>query len=106
MAPAEADKPLCFAIMPISMPAEKLDDYGGQPDHFLYVAEHLFMPAAEAAGYEFRILAAHCQPTVPTSRRHTPMPGRNSKGSVLESGIQILARRGGTLSRDLPKRRG
>jgi nucleoside 2-deoxyribosyltransferase len=54
MAPDEADKPLCFAIMPISTPPDKLDIYGGQREHFLYVAEHLFKPAAEAAGYEFK----------------------------------------------------
>ena len=40
------------------MPPEKLGDYGGQRDHFLYVAEHLFPPAAEAAGFEFRAPAA------------------------------------------------
>jgi nucleoside 2-deoxyribosyltransferase len=53
MATPEAEKPLCFAIMPISIPGNRLDDYGGRRDHFLYVAEHLFKPAAEDAGYEF-----------------------------------------------------
>ena len=49
---------LCFAIMPISVPPDRLGTYSNQPDHFLHVAEYLFRPAVEAAGYEFRTPAA------------------------------------------------
>jgi hypothetical protein len=50
----EVDVPLCFAIMPITMPDDLLDRYGGDTQHFVRVAKHLFKPAAEAAGFDFR----------------------------------------------------
>jgi hypothetical protein len=53
-APLEPDMPLCFAIMPISMPPELLERYDNDPMHFLHVADHIFKPAAEEAGLEFR----------------------------------------------------
>ncbi len=53
MAPAEADKPLCFAIMPITTPDDAVARYGGDSDHFVHVAEFIFKPAAELAGYRF-----------------------------------------------------
>ena len=49
--------PLCFAIMPISTPADMLDKYG-DPNHFVRVAKHIFKPAAEAAGFEFKAPAS------------------------------------------------
>jgi hypothetical protein len=52
MAPAEADKPLCFAIMPITTPEDAVSRYGDD-EHFLHVAEFIFKPAAEQAGYRF-----------------------------------------------------
>lgn len=45
--------PLCFAIMPISMPPELVERYDDDPMHFLHVAEHIFRPAAEEAGFAF-----------------------------------------------------
>ena len=46
--------PICFAIMPISTPPDYLDRYYGDNQHFLRVAKHIFKPAVEAAGFEFR----------------------------------------------------
>lgn len=46
-------KPLCFAIMPITTPDEAVSQYGGDREHFLHVAEFIFKPAAELAGYRF-----------------------------------------------------
>jgi hypothetical protein len=45
--------PLCFAIMPITTPHDLLERYHGDADHFLHVAEHIFQPASERAGFEF-----------------------------------------------------
>jgi hypothetical protein len=45
--------PLCFAIMPITTPEEAVARYGGDREHFLHVAEFIFKPAAELAGYRF-----------------------------------------------------
>ena len=53
MAPAQADKPLCFAIMPITTPEDAVSQYGGDHEHFVHVAEFIFKPAAELAGYQF-----------------------------------------------------
>ena len=46
-------QPLCFAIMPITTPDEAVSQYGGDREHFLHVAEFIFKPAAELAGYRF-----------------------------------------------------
>jgi hypothetical protein len=51
-------KPLCFAIMPITTPPEVLARYGDDPSHFIRVARHIFKPAVEAAGFEFRAPAS------------------------------------------------
>jgi hypothetical protein len=40
----------CFIIMPISMPADSSNLYGGDEDHFRHVLEHLFVPAIEKIG--------------------------------------------------------
>jgi nucleoside 2-deoxyribosyltransferase len=56
--PAEADKPLCFAIMPITTPDDAVAKYGGDAKHFIKVARHIFKPAAEAAGFEFKAPAS------------------------------------------------
>jgi len=53
MPPAEADKPLCFAIMPITTPDDAVDGYGGDKNHFGHVAKYIFEPAAVEAGYRF-----------------------------------------------------
>ena len=53
MPPAEADKPLCFAIMPITTPDDAVDGYGGDKNHFGHVAKYIFEPAAVEAGYPF-----------------------------------------------------
>src|SRR4051812_32026747 len=53
MAPAQADKPLCFAIMPITTPTDAVERYGGDSEHFVHVADFIFKPAAELAGYQF-----------------------------------------------------
>jgi len=54
--PAPKPKPdaklTCFIIMPLTTPPGLVADYGGDPDHFLHVLEHLFVPAAEKAGFE------------------------------------------------------
>ena len=41
----------CFVIMPISTPPEIVDAYGGDPDHFAHVLDHLFVPALTAGKY-------------------------------------------------------
>jgi hypothetical protein len=51
--PSTDDKPLCFAIMPITTPEDAVAKYGGDQDHFVHVAEFIFKPAAELAGYMF-----------------------------------------------------
>jgi hypothetical protein len=38
--------------MPITTPSDRLADYDNDPDHFLHVQEHLFVPAIEKAGFE------------------------------------------------------
>jgi hypothetical protein len=43
--------PECFVIMPLTTPKTVLDRYSGDPDHFLHVLDHLFVPAIEAAGF-------------------------------------------------------
>lgn len=45
--------PLCFAIMPITTPDDVLLRYDSDKEHFVHVAEYIFRPAAEAAGYNF-----------------------------------------------------
>lgn len=37
--------------MPVSTPAPSLTVYGGDADHFQHVLDHLFIPAAEKAGF-------------------------------------------------------
>jgi len=44
--------PVCFIIMPISTPAERVSDYENDPDHFRHIQDHLFFPAIESAGFE------------------------------------------------------
>jgi hypothetical protein len=39
--------------MPITTPEEAVAQYGGDREHFLHVAEFIFKPAAELAGYRF-----------------------------------------------------
>jgi hypothetical protein len=39
----------CFIIMPITTPEERIAQYGADPDHFLHVQDHLFIPAIQAA---------------------------------------------------------
>jgi hypothetical protein len=53
--------PKCFAIMPISTPKDMLERYWRDEDHFIHVAEYIFKPAAEQAGYEF------CPPSITSS---------------------------------------
>lgn len=43
--------PECFVIMPLTTPAELVGRYGGDPEHFLHVLDHLFVPAIEQAGF-------------------------------------------------------
>jgi len=40
----------CFIIMSITTPAEFVERYGNDKDHFDHVLEHLFKPAVEKAG--------------------------------------------------------
>ncbi|HSR17472.1 MAG TPA: hypothetical protein VLM39_05190 [Ignavibacteriaceae bacterium] len=47
-------KPTCFIIMPITVPENYLPLYGNDPDHFIHVMEHLFIPAIEDAGFNPR----------------------------------------------------
>ena len=42
----------CFIIMPITTPSEWSHLYNNDPDHFLNVLNHLFIPAVEAADME------------------------------------------------------
>src|SRR4051812_30177287 len=42
----------CFIISPITTPIAMVESYGGDPDHFMHVMEHLLKPAAAAAGFE------------------------------------------------------
>lgn len=42
----------CFIIMPVTTPPSRVDEYGGDTEHFAHVLEHLFCPAVEAAGYK------------------------------------------------------
>ena len=39
----------CFIIMPVSTPADSLDSYNKDTEHFLHVLECLFIPAVEAS---------------------------------------------------------
>ena len=39
----------CLIIMPISMPVERVKDYGGDANHFRHVLEDLFLPAVKKA---------------------------------------------------------
>ncbi len=41
----------CFIIMPITTPADRLQDYGDDEDHFEHVLEHLFIPSVKKAGF-------------------------------------------------------
>jgi hypothetical protein len=34
----------CFVAMPMTTPAALVDGYDNDPDHFLHVLEHLFIP--------------------------------------------------------------
>lgn len=45
-------KPSCFIIMPLTTPAQYVDQYKGDVDHFIHVLDHLFKPAVEAAGLD------------------------------------------------------
>ncbi|MBT3375646.1 MAG: hypothetical protein HN976_31695 [Lentisphaerae bacterium] len=51
-AEAQGKKPTCFIIMPISTPADKVEQYSGDADHFEHVLCELFVPAVEQAGFE------------------------------------------------------
>lgn len=42
----------CFVAMPITTPAERVPDYGGDGDHFAHVLEYLIKPALVEAGYQ------------------------------------------------------
>jgi hypothetical protein len=44
--------PRCFIAMPITTPADRVADYGGDGDHFAHVLEYLLVPAVNRAGYE------------------------------------------------------
>jgi hypothetical protein len=44
--------PRCFIAMPITTPADRVEDYGGDEDHFAHVLECLLVPAVKLAGYE------------------------------------------------------
>lgn len=44
--------PECFVIMPLTTPPEAVERYGGDPDHFAHVLDHLFLPAIRQAGFE------------------------------------------------------
>ncbi|WP_022669157.1 hypothetical protein [Desulfospira joergensenii] len=44
--------PTCFIIMPITTPAQYVDLYKGDTNHFRHVLDHLFIPAIEEAGLE------------------------------------------------------
>lgn len=52
--PRRPEVPLCFAIMPITTPADQLGNYGNDSEHFRRVARYIFKPAAEAAGFTFK----------------------------------------------------
>jgi hypothetical protein len=41
----------CFIICPITTPPDLVDRYQGDSDHFVHVIQHLFEPAAKAAGF-------------------------------------------------------
>ena len=43
--------PNCFIIMPVTTPAELIEVYGGDANHFAHVLTHLFSPAIEQTGY-------------------------------------------------------
>jgi hypothetical protein len=43
--------PECFVIMPLTTTSEMASRYGGDPDHFAHVLDHLFVPAVEKAGF-------------------------------------------------------
>jgi hypothetical protein len=51
MAPVSSPSPECFIAMPLTTPTEAVSEYGGDPDHFLHVLDHLLVPAVEKAGY-------------------------------------------------------
>jgi len=51
MAKSEPKKK-CFLIMPITTPANLVEQYKGDKDHFGHVLELLFIPALEEAGFE------------------------------------------------------
>lgn len=42
--------PSCFIIMPLTTPAQYVEAYKGDADHFIHVLNHLFIPVIEAAG--------------------------------------------------------
>ena len=42
----------CFIIMPISTPDHYVNQYKGDPNHFIHVLDHLFKPAITAAGLD------------------------------------------------------
>ncbi len=44
--------PKCFIIMPITTPVSRLEEYGGDKDHFRHVLDSLFVPAIEKVGHE------------------------------------------------------
>lgn len=37
--------------MPVTTPEERVEDYGGDQEHFFHVLEHLLVPAVQKAGY-------------------------------------------------------
>lgn len=43
--------PECFVIMPLTTTPEMASRYGGDPDHFAHVLDHLFVPAIERADF-------------------------------------------------------
>lgn len=42
----------CFIIMPITTPQNRIEQYGGDDEHFTHVLEHLFRPAIESCDFE------------------------------------------------------
>jgi nucleoside 2-deoxyribosyltransferase len=48
----EKVKQKCFIIMPITTPANLIDQYNSDADHFTHVLDHLFVPALEKAGFD------------------------------------------------------
>ncbi len=50
--PTDDAKPTCFIAMPITTHADEAARYGGDVDHWDHVMETIFVPAAEAAGFD------------------------------------------------------